>query len=155
MSVLHRHAYALLTSYWRIRRPITLGVRGVACDAEGAVTLVQHSYVPGWHLPGGGVERNETVYDAMVREFREECGIIVTPDALRLIGIFGNFREYKSDHVVLFVASYYTQGERSASSHEIVGVNRFSLDALPSDTSEATRRRLEELRSDSESPHLW
>ena len=46
----------LLHLHWRFSRGLTLGVRAVVIDAGGKVFLVRHSYVSGWHLPGGGVE---------------------------------------------------------------------------------------------------
>ncbi|HZW47654.1 MAG TPA: DNA mismatch repair protein MutT, partial [Microvirga sp.] len=42
-----------LHTYWRFARGMTLGVRAVVLDDRWRVFLIRHTYVPGWHLPGG------------------------------------------------------------------------------------------------------
>ena len=47
----------LFHGWFLLRRPMTLGVRGIVHDAEkGTVFLIRHTYIAGWQLPGGGVE---------------------------------------------------------------------------------------------------
>lgn len=128
-------------------RGMTLGVRGAAIDGEGRVCLVRHSYVTGWHLPGGGVEGGEDAPAAMTREFREEAEIAVDPAApLRLHGFYQNLAAAGRDHVALYVAPAFTVLRPKTPDREIVACAFFPLDALPDGTTRATRDRLREIR---------
>jgi 8-oxo-dGTP pyrophosphatase MutT (NUDIX family) len=83
-------------------------VRGLVVDAERRVFLVKHSYVAGWHLPGGGVEPGETLAAALARELREEGNIELTAPAV-LFAVYFNRRISRRDHVALYVARSFRQ----------------------------------------------
>jgi 8-oxo-dGTP pyrophosphatase MutT (NUDIX family) len=130
--------------YWRFARGLTLGVRGVVLDGSGRVFLVKHSYVDGWHLPGGGVERGETLRDALERELAEE-GNIRLVDAPALHGIFYNPAGSRRDHIGVFVVRSFRQESLPQPGREIIEHGFFSPRALPEDTTLGTRRRLAEV----------
>jgi 8-oxo-dGTP pyrophosphatase MutT (NUDIX family) len=130
--------------YWRFARGLTLGVRAVVLDGQGRVFLIQHSYVAGWHLPGGGVEAGETIAEALRRELKEE-GNIDCIGAPEFHGLYFNRRASRRDHVALFVVRTFRQDAPPVPNHEIVAHGFFSPDALPLETSPATRARIVEV----------
>jgi len=134
----------LLHVYWRLTRGLTLGVRALVVDENRRIFLVQHSYVRGWHLPGGGVEPGETVIDALIRELREEANIEPTAPP-RLHGVFFNERVSNRDHVVVFVVADFRQIAEPVPDREIIAHGFFPLDDLPNDTAAATRARVVEV----------
>ncbi len=144
----------VLHAYWRFARGLTLGVRALVVDENRRVFLVQHSYVRGWHLPGGGVETGETVIDALIRELREEANIEPTAPP-RLHGIFFNERVSRRDHVVLFVVADFRQIAAPVPDHEIIAHGFFDLDLLPDDTSAATRARIIEVMGGAPVTECW
>lgn len=52
------------------------GVHAVPLTAAGKVVLVRLTYAPGWRVPGGGRKRGEAPEQAMLRELREEIGLL-------------------------------------------------------------------------------
>lgn len=125
---------------WRLFQPITLGSRCLVVDGE-RVLLVRHRYGTAWHLPGGAVERGESLAEAARREVREECGLALGD--LSLLHVYYNHAERKRDHVAVFVARGFT-GVPRAEATEIERLEFFPLGDLPADTSPGTRRRIEE-----------
>jgi len=135
-----RLAYLSLRGWWWLRRPLSVGVR-VLLLQEGSVLLVRHSYRPHWHLPGGGVDRGETLEQAARREAAEEVG--ATLRSVSFVGIYTNFWNGRSDHVALFSSDDL---EHSGSHDwEIAEQRWFDLRRLPRDLSPGTARRLAEL----------
>ncbi len=140
--------------YWRFARGLTLGVRGLVFDAQGRVFLVKHSYIAGWHLPGGGVELGETLAAALTRELAEEGNIeLIRPP--ELFGIYWNRRIAWRDHVALYVVRSFRQTAPPQPNHEIVAHGFFAADALPEDTSRATRARVAEVLGGNAPAEIW
>jgi 8-oxo-dGTP pyrophosphatase MutT (NUDIX family) len=144
----------LLHVYWRFARGMTLGVRGVVIDGAGRVLLVKHSYMRGWHLPGGGVEPGETMPQALVRELAEEGNIRLT-GAPRLHGMFFNRRISRRDHVAVYVVQDFQQDGPFKPNREIVAASFFALDAMPNDTTAGTRARIAEVLGGAPVSEQW
>ncbi len=130
--------------YWRLTRGLTLGVRGLVIDDERRIFLVRHTYVGGWHLPGGGVEPGETLLAALARELDEEGNIELTAPP-ELHGMFFNERVSRRDHVACYVIHSFRQSAPAAPNREIAASRFFTLDELPGDTTAATRARIAEV----------
>jgi ADP-ribose pyrophosphatase YjhB (NUDIX family) len=144
----------LLHFYWRFARGLTVGVRAVVVDADGKIFLVAHSYVSGWHLPGGGVEAGETLATALTRELYEEGNIELTGSP-QLFGVYFNQRATKRDHVAVYVVRAFHQSAPPKPNHEIVAHGFFAPDALPEETTQSTRMRLAEVLQGRTKAEIW
>ena len=134
----------LMQRYWRMTRSVTLGAQGVVIDEQGRVLLVRHTYRPGWHFPGGGVERHETAATALERELEEEAGVVVA-SAPELFGLYANFRAFPSDHIALYLVKEWAQPVPPVPNREIAAHRFFAKDALPEDLHQPTARRIREV----------
>jgi 8-oxo-dGTP pyrophosphatase MutT (NUDIX family) len=130
--------------YWRFARGMTLGVRAVVLDPDNRVFLVKHSYVAGWHLPGGGVEVGESFHEALRRELAEE-GRIELSGAPALHGLFFNSHVSRRDHVAVYLIRHFRQDRLPEPNREIVACGFFAADTLPAETTEGTRLRISEV----------
>ncbi|WP_417435852.1 NUDIX domain-containing protein [Hoeflea sp.] len=143
----------VLHTWFALSRGMTLGVRAAAFDADGRVFLVRHSYVPGWHMPGGGVERGETFNQALTKELREEGNLEISGQA-ELFAVYFNSGTSRRDHVAFYRCTVRQTAPKRAD-REIVESGFFALDALPEGVTAATRRRLEELAGHRAVSETW
>lgn len=141
--------------YFVLRRPMTLGVRGLIHDrASDSVFLIRHTYVPGWQLPGGGVELGETMIEALARELSEEGNIALTaPPVLKSMHF--NRRASRRDHVGLYLVEQFNQTAPKLPDREIAATGFFPLDRLPEATTPATLRRIAEIFGGAAASPYW
>ncbi len=133
-----------LRPWWRLTRGLTLGAQGTVIDKHGRVLLVRHGYRPGWYFPGGGVERHETLEEALAREILEETGVELAGEPV-LHGLFANIERFPGDHIAVFVVREWRQMRVPRPNVEIAEQGFFAADALPEGTDTGTRRRLDEI----------
>ncbi|MFC7064431.1 NUDIX domain-containing protein [Brucella rhizosphaerae] len=150
-----RFRHFLFHTYFLIRRPMTLGVRAIVFDEEkNSVFLVKHTYVPGWQLPGGGVDSGETFGQALEKELREEGNIRLTGKP-ELFALYKNAHASPRDHVALYVCRDFEQTEPKKRDREIAEAGFFPLDNLPEGTTSSTKRRLQEALHDLDPLPTW
>lgn len=134
----------VMQRYWRLRRGVTLGVQCCVIDPDARILLVRHGYRPGWYFPGGGVEKSETILQAITREIEEETGIRPA-EPPELFGVYANFRAFPNDHVAFFVSRSFERVFEPKPGFEIAETGFFPRHALPDTTAASVHARLAEL----------
>ena len=152
--MLFRAVKPALHAYYRQTRGMTLGTRTLVLRGGAAeVLLVRHGYAPGWLLPGGGVERGESLVQSAIRELREEAGIVAEEEPV-LHGIFLNDAQFTGDHVACYVLRRFREAGFTPNG-EIAEARFFPVAALPEGTTPGTRRRIAEVLSAATPPGIW
>ena len=153
LKTIYRIGHPMVRALSRLRAGLTLGVRVAAFDADHRVALVRHTYLPGWHLPGGGVDRGEAAVDAARRELREETGADYA-GPMRLIALYANFGDFPDNHVALFRADGVAPAVHRPDG-EIAEIMWARLDDLPAELTASTAGRLAELAGEAPIPIRW
>jgi ADP-ribose pyrophosphatase YjhB (NUDIX family) len=141
MNLLLRIAYVLFGWKRRLLRSVTMGVRLLLVE-NGQVILVRHTYQSGWQFPGGSLKFGETVAQGAAREAFEEVGVRLLAEP-KLLGIYTNFGEGHSDHVITFFAHEFVQ-EQATDRWEIAEARAFPLHELPAGLTAGYRRRIQD-----------
>jgi ADP-ribose pyrophosphatase YjhB (NUDIX family) len=135
-------------------RGLTLGVRGAVIDGQDRVLLVRHTYVPGWQMPGGGVEIGEDAVSALTRELAEEAEVELASTP-QLHGVFLNSHVSRRDHVLVYVVRDFRLLGPKRPDREIAEAAFFPLTALPEGVTPGTQARLQEIVSGRASTAHW
>ena len=125
----YKFLYLGFKIYCFLFRPIRMGVRVMMIEDE-KVWLVKHTYLPGWFMPGGGVNKWETIGQAARREAREETGAEL--GEISLVGVFTSYVQWKTDHTSVFLCRDFKF--TGCSDAEIAELHAFPLNELPEDT---------------------
>jgi ADP-ribose pyrophosphatase YjhB (NUDIX family) len=131
--------------------PTAFGVAGAVFDAQGRILLVRHSYLPGWHLPGGGADRGEPPAKAVMRELHEEVGL--TGGEAAFVSLHTRPVGWATNVIALYRITGATVDFRP--SLEIREACFANPADLPADTAASTARRLAELAGKAEVSPWW
>ncbi len=135
--------------YCFLFRPVRMGVR-VMMIKDSKVTLVRQTYMPGWFMPGGGLNRGETLEQAARREAHEETGAEL--GEIRLMGAYTSFTDWKSDHNLVFICEDFKITGKP--DKEIAEIRSFPLNELPDGLWPGHVRRLEEYKAGKANPQF-
>ncbi len=142
-----RVLYKLALFYWKITNPRSIGSRCLIVK-NNQILLLRHSYMPDYYIPGGGIKKNETITEGIIRELKEEVGITVSIDDLMLFLIIESNLEYKQDTAFIFLVKNITKDQQINSHNhdkkEILEIKWFDLDNLPKDLSVTTNLVIKE-----------
>ena len=131
--------YHGLRVIWRISGTRGSGVQALVVTATGKIVLVRHSYMAGWHFPGGGLKRNETPERGIIRELVEEIGLLCWAD----VGPSNEPQDSPAPGLGTTALFIVTGAEyRFRPSIEIERAAEFAPEALPQDCSFSARRHV-------------
>ncbi len=142
IKIFYTVAFFIKKGYQNIFRIRSNGARAIVINERGEILLVLHTYIPGWHFPGGGVDKGESPREAIIREVREEAGIIVQ-EIPSIFDCYYNKIVGVDDIVSLYIIKNFEC--KSFKSHEIREAKWFALNQLPMDISNASKRRINEV----------
>ena len=110
---------------------VLLGLRAKTGYADGQ-----------WNLPSGKLESSEDVVSAVIREAREEVGIRLRPEKLRLAAVVHHLSSPTHARVGLAFTAAFEPGEHgeptNAEPLKCAGIEWFPLGALPPNTTSFT-----------------
>jgi len=118
------------------RKLLYVATRAVILADDGQVLFIRRRDNGNWALPSGGMELEETVFECMVREVREETGLEVhsaTPLAIYSGPKYDHTTDAGHPYQFIFITFRVDQwdGELLTETEETIDARFFNLDDLP------------------------
>lgn len=96
---------------------------------KGRILLTQDHHKPGWKLPGGGVEKEELIIEALRREVREEVNLEIR--IRQLLGIANWLKKGSSQaRIRIYFGAEVHGGQLSLGENEVSAARWFSREEL-------------------------
>lgn len=74
---------------------------------DGKVAMIHSLKYDYYKFPGGGIENGESPVEAMIRETREEAGLVVIPESVKEYGIVHRIQRSDKDPAECFIQDNY------------------------------------------------
>ena len=107
-----------------------IGVGG-AVVRDGQLLLVRRASRHGrgnWQLPGGFIEPDETIEQAVVREVKEEAGVVAEVEAV--LGLRSRYDPESGNGIYVVLVLSPISGEPTADAHEVDRAGYFTLEQI-------------------------
>lgn len=102
--------------------------RGLFFNEKGEILLIKSQLDNYWALPGGGLEENESLTEALERELREETGYSGKVEKVVFLQEFVNYRYGKQLEV--FFTGKLLEKKQEEADHESKFFNRDSFQSI-------------------------
>ena len=87
----------------RVARPSSAGI--IIENDKSEALILKANYKKYWSFPGGWIEDDQTPSEAAIRELKEEAGIDVSIDSLKLIQVVNRKSSFLSSYQFIFKTS--------------------------------------------------
>jgi 8-oxo-dGTP diphosphatase len=127
---------------------INLKVRLILYDRGNILLLRQKKSLGGnYTLVGGTIEEKEYALEALIREAKEEAGLLLNPEDLQLVHVLHKRTNSNGHRITLYFKATKWAGKiTTGEPNKFKGVDWFPLDKLPSNLSETVRHVMQEYR---------